>query len=819
MMPILFEANTTDFSTMGIGMLSEATKVHVKRVLNGKDELELQYPVSGKMFNELINTRHILAVPEYKKSSQAYTIYRVSKPMNGVVTVNARHISERRMFTMVKPFSFGSVTEMFNALPDYLVDSNSPFTFYTDKSVVANCGRAVPSSLGAVLGGTEGSALDVYGGEYEFDMFHVKLLTRRGVDHGVTVEYGKNLKNLEVLQTVDESVITGICPIWTGMEEGQQMYLPEFIVKSDVQGYPFDRIVVVDFSSEFDEKPTETQLRDAAQAYMNRTGVGVPSLSIKVTFEHLAQYEEYKSFAALEVLNLGDTVSIHHADLDVDISARIVETAYDVLAEKYTSVTVGRVRSDMSSTILGITKDVDKKVKESKNFIAEGVRNATELITGVQGGYVVFNRDTDGHPYEILIMDTDDKLTATNCIRINKNGIGFSTNGYQGPFNTAWTIDGAFVADYITSGTLNANVIKAGILADVQNKNYWNLQTGELVIRDGSINIRTSQDTDDYIIFEGDNTTVSIGNHYMQVRNKASATVPYSISEVKGDGFVKWLSSDGVAWYPRWQIRDYTLTGQNGENKTTISLKNGFADSGGQLDIYNSGSAGNTLAWTMNSGGLKGYNSSGIETVRLDNSSVNLTLGDGTNTRWRISNGQLTGYNASGTQSIVIGNTGWSYFGTGGQGHKMHIRSNADGVDGVYLDGTAGEVTAQDGSSKVRGILSSSALRFYDANNNAVANFLKGLWVPWGHVTVETGIYAVIQAAGDSGDGMYQVAGTWTNHPNGYSGIITCQSYSHLYSAQKIFFGIIAASDGATGGVWAFSFYNGASLNLYRLDT
>lgn len=377
------------------------------------------------------------------------------------------------------------------------------------------------------------------------------------------------------------------------------------------------------------------------------------------------------------------------------------------------------------------------------------------------------------------------------------------------------------VTDLSTQGqtVINGANITTGIIQDSQNKNYWNMQTGELVIRNGRLNVYTAADTDDYIVLDGAKTTTSIGNYYIMVRNKSTASIPNARTVILGGAIYQddQLQDDGSGGERRLYV------GNDGSTHGAL-----FSDASGirrlRIGEYSSGvygqnyyDANGDIAMGISETYLRFLNA-GVETVRLENTG-NLVLGDGTNTRWRISNGQLTGYNASGTQSVVIGNTGWSYFGTGGQGHKMHIRSNADGVDGVYLDGTAGEVTAQDGSSKVKGILSSSALRFYDANNNAVANFLKGLWVPWGYVTVETGIYAVIQAAGDSGDGMYQVAGSWTNHPNGYSGIVTCQSYSNGYSAQKIFFGIIAASDGATGGVWAFSFYNGASLDLYRLDT
>ena len=483
MIPVLYDENELNFTDMGICALADATSVKVRRVLNGQDELEMKYPVSSEFFKELKNLRIILSVPEYKKSVQAYRIYRVSKPMNGFVTVNARHISERRMFTTVAPFTASTVQEAISRIGTYVLDQSSPFTFYTDKTTVAPYSRNVPSSLGSILGGSDGSFLDVFGGEYEFDMYQVKLLSRRGIDRGVSVSYGKNLTNLEVIEAVDETVITSICPVWIG-QDGEVVYLPEYIIDSQyVSAYPFKRVIVVDFSADFDEEPSVSELRAAGQDYLTKNQIGVPVLTLKISFVHLAQFEEYKQFAVLETLNLGDTVKIRHIDLDVDIAARIVETTFDVLNEKYTNVVIGRVQTNMSSTLQTIEKSVNKTVKETKNLLSEAIVNVTDKITGANGGYVIQNFDQNGVPFEILIMDTPDKMTATNVLRINQNGIGFSKTGYNGPFTTGWTIDGQFVADFITSGTMSANRIRTGLITDVSGNNYWNLDTGEFVNR------------------------------------------------------------------------------------------------------------------------------------------------------------------------------------------------------------------------------------------------------------------------------------------------------------------------------------------------
>ena len=117
----------------------------------------------------------------------------------------------------------------------------------------------------------------------------------------------------------------------------------------------------------------------------------------------------------------------------------------------------------------------------------KAIARATKLIQGGLGGHVVFNTNADGEPQEILIMDTDDVTTAVNVIRMNLNGIGFSSHGYAGPYNTAWTIDGHFVADYIDTGTLDADLIKAGRLQDDAGVNYWDMVTGDFSLSPATI--------------------------------------------------------------------------------------------------------------------------------------------------------------------------------------------------------------------------------------------------------------------------------------------------------------------------------------------
>ena len=664
MIPILYEANETAFTTQGLGALADAVSVSVSRVINGKDELTMVYPSTGIRYADLANDRIIFAQPEYKKTSQPYQIYKITKPLNGLVTVYARHVgSQRAAYIPVTPFSAGTLTEAFNNLPSHLVET-SPFTFWTNKTVTANFNLTRPSSLGKVLGGMEGSILDVYGGEYEYDGYTIKLWGRRGTDSGVELRYGKNITDIE--QSEDfASIITGVVPYWGGLD-GTIVTLPEVAVQGQyADTYSFRRTVVKDFSDAFEEQPSEADLRAAAQRYVAQSNLGVPEINLKVSFEHLAQYTGYENLQLLEKLNLGDTVSIFYEPLDVSATARIAKTTYDPLQEKYTSVQIGSVRSSLEQVMHNVSTTA-AQIKENiqtniPSAIAEAVDNATDLITGVNGGYIVIDRDANGKPYQLLIMDTDNKQTATNVIRINKNGIGFSTNGYSGPFTTAWTIDGSFVADFITAGILNAALAKIGVLADAAGKNSWNMATGAFIIKDGSIQIETNSTQDNRIILTYDDGT----RHYYLFES------PYGIQTSQSDSSWQYLTN---VYNNAIGIESYEITNGVASLFYAVSLISSELTFYGRdrlngrytrmnLDGYEVHESDGKMGW-LNNNGLSFYDANNNLMAHYPANGMNMLVGkkatDGNTYTGRVINlGLVTasemGISSSASASVVAG--------------------------------------------------------------------------------------------------------------------------------------------------------------------
>ena len=487
--PILYDAAETDFSHNGIGILSDCISCEVTEERNGEFELVMKYPASGIHFSSVTDRAIIKAKANQSNTMQLFRVYARSKPLNGIVTVSAEHISYDLSGIPVAPFSADDVVEtMAGLLSNAVVDC--PFEFWTDKQTVATFAATTPKSIRACFGGSEGSILNVYGGEFEFDNYTVRLYNKRGANRGVSIRYGKNLTAIKQDENC-ASVYTGVYPYWLDGNGENLTQLDEKIVNADGD-YNFIRILPLDLSSYFEEQPTQDQLLSTAKNYMIENEIGVPSVSLTVSFAQLEQSEEYKGIAFLERVFLCDTVNVEFPLLNVSTTAKVTKIVYDVLLDRVKSATLGSVRANITDTVLKQQQNIEKV--ESPTYLQKATANATNWITSGKG-YVTIKRDAGGQANEILIMDTPDIETAVNVWRWNSGGLGYSSTGYNGIYSTAITQDGQIVADFMNTGTLNANVIRSGILQSaVGDAFYLNLETGEMRLKIAGSNVVTEND-------------------------------------------------------------------------------------------------------------------------------------------------------------------------------------------------------------------------------------------------------------------------------------------------------------------------------------
>lgn len=454
MKPILFPSTATEFKTQGLGVLTDAISCTVTEERNGAFELTMQYPDTGVHFDEITDRCIIYAIPSPYRAPQPFRIYRITRPMDGIIMVYAQHITYDLSGVPLNPFTAINAPDALSKLSlNAAVDS--PFTFWTDKATVASFAVSTPSSTRSVLGGSSGSILDVYGGEYEWDGFTVRLYGHRGYDNGVVISYGKNLTDIEQDRNIS-NVATGIYPYWTNAEGALVTCDPKIVNAPGT--YDFTRVVPVDFSNDFETQPTPAQLRARAEKYVEDNKIGIPKTSITASFVQLEQFPEYEDLALLEKCDLCDTVTIRYPQLGVEAKAEIVKIDTDVLLERYNSVEIGDVRTNIADTIVGQQQEI--KQKPSETYLREAVLALTETILGASGGAVrLLDTNNDGMPDTLYIADDPDPTKARNVWRFNHEGWGASDSGYNGPFSYGATLKNGMVADFITAGTLNADLV------------------------------------------------------------------------------------------------------------------------------------------------------------------------------------------------------------------------------------------------------------------------------------------------------------------------------------------------------------------------
>ena len=486
MIPVLYLPNAADFSTFGLGVMTDTISCEVTEERNGVFECLLKYPVSGQHYGLITKECIIKAKPNDTAADQAFRIYRITKPLNGIVTIYGQHISYDLANVPVLPFSTDSRSPQL--ILSQLLAGDTRFTGWTDYSDAKAFSVTQPKSVRACLGGTEGSMLSKWYGEFEWDNFTVKFYSHRGQKTGVVIEYGKNLTALE--QDEDNSgVYTALLPYAVYTPEGADtetvVTLPEVTLPIVTSEIVRAKTLIMDFSDQFDGVVTEDALRAKANSYIKANPLGTTIPTVTVSFEPLWKQPGYS--ALLERVNLCDTVTIRHSLLGVSVSAMVIETVYDTLAERYKSISLGQSKSSMITTISEVQSTVDKvesTVGRFPKLLQTAIGKATGLITGQSGGYVIIHTsEENGQPYELLILDAPSIDDAVNVWRWNVGGLGFSRNGYNGPYETAITADGQIVADFITSGSLVANIIKAGVIQSQDGSSWWDLESGEVVLR------------------------------------------------------------------------------------------------------------------------------------------------------------------------------------------------------------------------------------------------------------------------------------------------------------------------------------------------
>ncbi|MCB5900357.1 phage tail spike protein [Bacillus cereus] len=548
----LYKPDETDFLHNGIGILSDAVhEATVQEDLNGVYVLSFKYPLFSPHGLD-IKGQSLIQVP----TPDGDQLFRVANPSAsmGILSVFCYHVFYDLIdnfledTNIVDKTGLGALVQIKGAL-----QYPSRFEFFSDIGTLNNARLVRMNPIEAILDtGKENSFLNRWGGELKRDNFNVNILEKRGRDRGVVIQHKKDLLGYEA--SVDwQSPITKIMP-----QGFDGLLLPEkYVTSANVGKYVNPKIKKVDFenvkaaigdyANDEDAIPLEEAyelLRQKARAMFENDHVDQPLASYKVSFQELSQTEEYKNFAVLQSVYMGDTVTVQHDEDGIYIQAKVISYKYDPVKERYIDITLGNFKDSFTSKtnkidkiqdeVLNITTDInvglsdaDKRLNQLKdgldttnsnlnttngnldttngkvndletnldetnsnlnttngkvndletgldsangridgvikdvndlgpNILEQARQNATDLINSGFGSYVRV------YPDRILIMDTNNEMTAKKVWQWNVNGLGYSSTGVNGPYGVAITKDGSIVADFIKTGKLNAGMVQTG---------------------------------------------------------------------------------------------------------------------------------------------------------------------------------------------------------------------------------------------------------------------------------------------------------------------------------------------------------------------
>lgn len=448
MIPILYEKDETLFASNGLGRLRDMISCVVTEERNGIYECDFEYPITADDFNDIQLGRIIGVTHDDSDDIQPFDIVSYEKPIDGVVKFHCTHISYRQSYLTVSGKNINSLADAFARLKNYATPTN-PFTYETDKTSTGYLASitGVPMSVRSILGGVEGSILDAYGGEYEWDKFRVILHNSRGTDRDFTIRYGVNMVDFnEELST--EGTYSACIPYWT---DGTKVVRGSKVTWGDtVTGR--GECVPLDVSDKFESKPTAAQVEAKALSLMKRQNTSIPVQNLHVEFIRLQDMPEYAGFGNLLKCGLCDTIKVVFPFSPSAATFKIVKTTWDVLGDRYESMELGDLSMSLSEA-LGVSENsnsiispawaesVDAKLQNINAVFAVSCAGNSSVDIDVPplSKYVIFGIGTTTAKFAALVNSTSGgnvtnlKIAGGSSITLT-NGTDKITvnNGYAG---------------------------------------------------------------------------------------------------------------------------------------------------------------------------------------------------------------------------------------------------------------------------------------------------------------------------------------------------------------------------------------------------
>lgn len=445
MIPILYESNETLFTSNGLGRLRDCVSCLCYEERNGIYEVDFEYPITGANF-DLIQLGRIIGVTHDESDDiQPFDIVSYSRPIDGVVTFHCTHISYRQSKMVSYASGITSLADAFQAFDDTCYPSGNPFTYFTDKESTGYVAAfdGTPRSIRSLLGGVEGSILDAYGGEYEWDKFFVRLHSARGQQRNFSIRYGVNMTDFQDDTDYSEAYNTCV-PFWTS-SDGVTVIGGEVSSGHGIIGNS-DKCVPLDLSDKFETQPTVSDLENMAASLMASNRSYLPSQNIKVDFIRLQDEAGFDQFDSLLQCKLCDSIKVIFPNYGMSAYFKIVKTTWNVLLDRYDEMELGNLSTTLAEA-LGISNSFGSSGSGEKPHFGEwqAVSTVTSFVAPhdgwiqlqctSSGGSNWYYAEISGQPCRIS-MTSGLSQSATYPI---KSGETFSTISYnEGNYINAW---------------------------------------------------------------------------------------------------------------------------------------------------------------------------------------------------------------------------------------------------------------------------------------------------------------------------------------------------------------------------------------------
>lgn len=479
MKPRIYNPLEKDFSHNGLGVMIDTTRCDVTEVANGKYEVEIEHPLISRFSDYFENGYQIKAKPN---DQEDYHIFEIKNTYKDTISNTILIYGQSRTYKIgnrevrhVEIVSKNGAEAM--AAIEKGMDEPSDVKLFSDIQSTSSTVFEARNVL-SCISGEQGSMVQYWGGEIKREPFKLSLLRRRGRDNVGTVRYGKDLNGLKI-KFDWSSIVTKVLPYadLQNSEDGTTNRIYGNVVMSELAtNYPDVYAKHIQFTEEQGVKDLASLNRVAANYFKSiNPGSDKPKISIDLEIEKLTDSEEAKEFSKIKNYGLFDTFSVYHRLYDIHIDTKITSVVYDSLTEKNKKIYAGDAQMafytkqnyELQETIKTLTK---------KGYMSEFVDYVTNLINGVEGGSVL--QYPKNKPHTTYYMDSDSRDTAKDVIAINNQGLGFSRTGWLGPFVNAWSIDGTLNADFIRAGILAGILVQGVALKTLDDKDFQVVMEG-----------------------------------------------------------------------------------------------------------------------------------------------------------------------------------------------------------------------------------------------------------------------------------------------------------------------------------------------------